>query len=294
MKVEVRLTLIDSLTQVCLDTGCIMFLIDRAFLKSQMLKILLKTLQTLINVRGIENSKHSCQEYAFIDLYLPGILINKSVVTHLTRDIHVVDDLRVKLLLGMNIMSSKRISTNVTKRLVTVDSCRDLLVKLSIIFKTDDRTRRVIHSKARVIIESHALLQISIRVTILSSDRDFSFESEYNDNTKDLQRHDAIYAHIVDCNMLFVHVRNDEDNSLIISRHTRLRTITEIEDESCYSANSEDHGLAGAKHWKSHSNVVVFTQQDSVRLINGITIYGNENSPICKELKEVCDSFTDL
>lgn len=43
--------------------------------------------------------------------------------------------------------------------------------------------------------------------------------------------------------MSFIHVKNDSVNLLIISCHTRLHLMTEIEDEECYVANSKNHEL---------------------------------------------------
>lgn len=243
MKVQVRLTCNDSLTQICLDIDCTMSLINRSFFKSHVLETLIKILQKSINVREIDSFKHQCQKYVFIDLYLSDTVEDKLAMTHFTRDAHIVNNLKAKLLLSMNIMSSERIFIDIANRLIIVNSCQNLRIELSVTSRANDRIRRVIHFKNRIVIKSRALVQISIRSANLSNERDFCFELEYNDNTKELQQHDAIYAHIVDCNMSFVHVRNDSDNSLIISRHTRLRTVVEVEDESCYVVDSENHEL---------------------------------------------------
>ena len=56
---------------VCLDTGCIMTLIDRDFLKEVTPDAIMKKMASPMSVRGVGPRKHSSIDYVTINLYFP-------------------------------------------------------------------------------------------------------------------------------------------------------------------------------------------------------------------------------
>ena len=70
---QASLGALDSpLVPVCLDTGCAMSLIDRGFLLEHCPDVKIYTMGTPMEVRGIGSDSHSANQYARIDLFLPG------------------------------------------------------------------------------------------------------------------------------------------------------------------------------------------------------------------------------
>lgn len=84
---------------MCLDTGCTMNLIDRQ-LQQQCPGIEIRTMATPMEVSGIGPSSHAANQYALVDIYLPG---NNGRTAHSKREVHLVDSLKANLLIGIDI-----------------------------------------------------------------------------------------------------------------------------------------------------------------------------------------------
>lgn len=108
----------------CLNTGCTMSLIDRQFPKEHLPDICIQKTPKRMTVRGIQDRTHERHEFIFLSLYLPGTSSDgKSVFSHITTEIHLVDDLRAKILLRMDIIGPERISTDIPARRTILGSC---------------------------------------------------------------------------------------------------------------------------------------------------------------------------
>lgn len=139
-------------------------------------------------------------------------------------------------------------------------------------------------------IDPHTIAFVPVKLASLPKGQDFSFNPEYNGNTEKLRQNGAIYAYIVDSNMSRVQVRNDSDVPVVIPRHSRIGTVHDYDEEGCYMIDSDSHGLAAA--WKPNG-VRVSESEASIKLTNGITIYGEESSKTAA-LRKVCEAFPNI
>ena len=89
-----------------LNFGCAVNLIDRIFLTKAYSKLSIKTITSPITIREIGSNKHETSEYVITPLYFP----DEDATTILTsREIHIVDNLKINLLIDINIMISEKI-----------------------------------------------------------------------------------------------------------------------------------------------------------------------------------------
>ena len=87
-------------------------------------------------------------------------------------------------------------------------------------------------------------MTISIQTEFsLSTNQDFIFTSIYSE----------IYAHLIDANIQFVHLKNDSNQSIHINFKNCLEKITEIKEKHCYLVNKNSHSLAVLKFIKLFS-----------------------------------------
>lgn len=63
-----------------------------------------------IPVRGIGFTIHKCKEFAVIDLYIPGKDSRTAKITH---EVHLINDLKAKLLIGVDIMGLESIVADI-------------------------------------------------------------------------------------------------------------------------------------------------------------------------------------
>ena len=159
---------------------------------------------------------------------------DKSIVASFSRRVYLVDDLKTKILIENDILSTKRIVLNLDKEQMIIDSYQDIIVQMYIVNRTDSSTKRAIISKDTVTISTNSIKTMSFRLRdkqALSNDRDFMFIFKYID---DLDYESDVLSYIVDANIAVVQIRNTSDKSFFLSAKYRLDAMQEYKKEECY------------------------------------------------------------
>ncbi|SLM33512.1 reverse partial [Lasallia pustulata] len=247
---------------ICVDSGCTMSLIDRAFLKETLPKTKILQVDRPIGIRGIGSTRYSSDEYVILDVFLDGTINNAPARAHMRREAHVVDSLKAKFLMGVDILVPERICLNLSEGKMVVQSCKDLVAPIQITAKDNVRVRRIVRTEKRLVIPPGSVYKVPVEVQgqMPLPDRDFLFEPDL----------EGAYAHIVDSTVPFICVKNSSWKEKILPRHTRVGTVTEYEEEECYPVDVEDHSLAA-----KYTPVEVDVSKPETKLANGVTIYGD-------------------
>ncbi len=168
---------------VCADIECTMSLSDREFIESITLNFATKIrkLTSLILIRDIENKIHNSNEYILMNNFIKETLLNDtSAITFFQREFHLMNDLKMKMLIDIDILSSKRIQINLNDRILQINSCQDIIIKINIVTWKKANLKRIVRSQEKIIISSHVFLKILVKIKDLSKNWDFIFESEYD------------------------------------------------------------------------------------------------------------------
>ena len=222
---------------VCLNTGCLVTLIDRAFLASQSPNVKIAQMASPLSVRGIGFNKHSTSDYALVSIYIPGTNASGNRVKALiTRKAHVVENLKAKMLIGMNIMGPESMDISVAKKEVYIGSCKTSS-PINITARGQN-IQRAVHAQRSIVIPPNSQIAVPVQFALIPESRDFLFEP-----AKGMARV-ALFAHIVDANMDHILARNDTNKPVTIRRQARLGNLAEIDYENCYHADSGVADLA--------------------------------------------------
>lgn len=87
--------------------------------------------------------------------------------------------------------------------------------------------------------------------------------------------------------MSFLQLRNDGDTKIVLSKHTRLGVIDEIEEERCYIIKKDAHDLAARKV----PPIKMAQGQPATKLPNSLKIYGLSYSLHFKQLSQAYTAF---
>src|SRR5436190_11301128 len=132
-------------------------------------------------------------------------------------------------------------------------------------------------------------MTISIQTEFsLSTDQDFIFTSIYLE----------AYAHLVDTNIQFMHLKNNSNQSIHINFKNCLEKITEMKEKHCYLVNENSHSLAALKSVKlsskcehsEHSHSTINSRED-VSISFSIKIHQNIKSD---QLKEIVNRYSNI
>ncbi len=192
-----------------------------------------------IIVKSIETATHNCFEYVRLKLFISE---SKEIIK-LSRQAHVVNNLRVKFLMKMNILESKEIILNLRRRKMTLTLCDNVKVDIRIttIAMNVTSINRVILIERLVFISAKFIVSVSIRMKKTLLDRDFLFQSISRE--LNLELIDDVMTHVVDAHTTFVQIANSTDKLVMISRKTRLDRIMNYEEHECYVTNSSKTSL---------------------------------------------------
>ena len=190
---------------------------------------------TLVEVLGISLDKHRTDEYIITSIYILGKAKNGTIATAklAPREIHIVDNLRANILIGMDIITPKGIDILASKRVAYITSC-DIKAPIKVL-STRPPVRRVISAKKAIVIPPQSIGIVAIHhLTLL--ERDFLFEL-YNTKL-------SIYTSLVDNDISLVLVKNESEKAIKVPRNMRLGEIREVEFNRCYYISSEQEDVA--------------------------------------------------
>ena len=149
---------------------------------------------TSIVVRKFEVNKHFTDQYAVLFMYFnEKNKHDKNVRVKITKKIHLIDDLKVNILLENDVLRSKLFDICMSFDTVYIESC-DVIISIKISNHKVFQSKSV-HSTKVKIISTHSKRLIFIHKTD-SCDRDYLFEST--------EINFPIYAYLIDVNINFI------------------------------------------------------------------------------------------
>ena len=83
-------------------------------------------------VYGIGPRSHKCNKYTTITLYIPGTVGNKPAIASITHQLHIVDDLQAKVLVGIDILGPEQAIINIDRQKLTLPLYNDIQADLTI------------------------------------------------------------------------------------------------------------------------------------------------------------------
>ena len=296
--------------QICLDSGYTMSLGDRKFLRRLIpnFESKVKTMASPIPVRGVGSKIHHTNQFVVIEICIQDTLPDgTTAIAKIQREVHIVEDLKVNILIGVDILAPERMLVDLDTRPVTIRTCRNLTASITIMTRDNPNTQRLVRAKTHTVVPPFSYLQVSVKVKDFPKDRDFIFEPGYDNN---LGEKGGLYTHVVDVALSFVHLRNDTNRAVTIQRHARLGMIMEFNENGCFLANPVDHPLALSRpSWKSKlftgtaalasifpgavTNKVTSAKtkvgSSETTLPNGVTVFGTP--VVAEQLATLVESF---
>ena len=275
--------------EIYLNTSYGVTLGDKQWLKELPDEIAMAKMTSPLRVRGVGSIKHETAEYVIADLYFSGTdSQGNKVLACLRREIHIVDDLRAKLLIGNDIIDPEGIVVDVVNKSAFIGSCK---IKIEIFARPrGEFIKKKIHVKSATLVPSHSNVILPTKFIDLPENRDFLFELITQANF-------TLFAHLVDHIMTGVLVRNEIDSLIQVSRKLKLGNVLEMDYEKCFQASIEpDFAMTIPKASKEYpskefleslkeipnssrktlNDTSAFFSRRETRLFNGVMVYGND------------------
>ena len=121
--------------KIMIDNECVVFLIDEIYFQQILFAKKFIKMIFFINVRKIKNVFRENDFYLFLNLYLNEIFKKSSTNEYFRKKIHIVNDLKCKIFLNMNILKIKQMIFNMKNKIINFFTCKNLIVFIRIISK---------------------------------------------------------------------------------------------------------------------------------------------------------------
>jgi hypothetical protein len=253
-----RISKNESLNELCANFECIMSLIDRAYLMKILSEILIHDVENSVTIRDIDIATHNCFEYVTLELFISDYIRNsrsKDIAT-LTRQAHVVNNLRAKFLMSMNILESEKIILNISRRKMILSLCENLKIDIRVISKLDSRVKRVILAERLVTVSIRTIVAVFIKMKNKTvSERDYLFQSVSRE--LNLESKNDVMTHTMNVDLAAVQICNVTNKSIVISRKTRLERLMKYEKHECYVTDATKTSLTADSFWRKTAIMII-------------------------------------
>ena len=185
-------------------------------------------------IREIDDREFFSADYVNLDFYIDDKIKNKSIIVYIKRDVHIVDNLKIKMLIDSDIICSKKMIVDLQKRKVTIVNC-DLTISI-ICTSTTSRVNQIFRFKQIVIISAHTIMIVSFKFQNdqfdLSIERNYIFQ--FHVIFINLNAEKNVMTHVMNNNFSFVHVRNATNKFIILSKHIKLSRLFDYNEKDYY------------------------------------------------------------
>lgn len=240
--IETVISKLASIKHVCVDIDCTMSLIKKNWLLQQQSSIKVNTSSSLIFVREIDDKVHSSSNFVKLSMYISEVNVKESTMTQITQTFHLIDKLRVKMLINMNVIESEDEIIDLSARRFRL-TC-EVIVELKITSSTS-RVDRAVRVHYQITVLLYSIMNVSVRVrekNVQSAKRDYVFHSQITSLNLDIE--DNVLAHIVDVNIFMIQIRNVTKKSVVLLKNVRLEKMLNYTEKDCYATNLADAHLA--------------------------------------------------
>ncbi|KAI0996568.1 hypothetical protein K3495_g11612 [Podosphaera aphanis] len=223
----------NSLTWVYLDSGCTMTLIDRNFLLQACPKIKLSIMPTPMMVRGIGSHVHDASHFANLDIFFPD---GKGNAGHIKRELHVVNNLPAKILLGIDIMTPEGWCVDFGSETLSLPHCANIQVPILTRSKVPEPRTAQIFTEHRLKGPAHSRLLVSILgkdgAPLELPDCDLIFQPKQNQAL-------TTFAHLVSKHTNKILVQNNTNGSYSLPEGALFGEIIDVEVDNVIEISPE-------------------------------------------------------
>ena len=196
-------------------------------------------------MRDIDNVIIFSSEYIMLKIIVRDIFEGRAILDKLRKQIYIVDELKINMLLKSDILSSEKMMINYHYEVLILHCCRDMIVTMTVI-SIKQKVNRMIQIFIKIVIPIYFNIMIFVRFrddnNELFKNRDYMFFS-YQQISSRFNVERNILSHIINVNMCVVQINNILDISIIIDKNFRLNIVYDYEKEEYYAMIVENNHL---------------------------------------------------
>lgn len=233
-----KLTLKDLDHKHCMNSEIFMSLVDRIFLIKHLSKAPIYQVTSSIKIKGIGARMHDSSNHVIIDLLLFETIKNDIAIACLTAKFHLINNLKANVLVKINVMSSKDIILDCDKKSMSISTCNNIKVPMSV-RKKGASINRSMRAVIQTIISAEVAMTILIKLRRLelSKNRDYTF---YSKETRLLGPKGGFFTHVTDANLMAIQVQNISRRPYVMPKNFKIGHLRDYDKKEYFLATLKD------------------------------------------------------
>ena len=130
-----------------MNSRCSIIIDDKQFILFKISNAKIHIMSILLSIKEVDNKIIQSIEYVVVSVYFKDKYNNKSIIVEVIMKIHLIDDLKVKLLIDVNIINSEDIILNFLKNRLIIESCQNFEIIIKSKTRSNSNTRRIVRIK---------------------------------------------------------------------------------------------------------------------------------------------------
>ena len=114
-------------------------------------------------------------DYLILNIYIKEKIDFKNAIIHIHRELYIINDLKIKILLKMNIIIFKRIIIDINVKIFRINNYKNFIIDFNIIIKNNKRIRKILKIEKKIIIEINTIIKVFINFFKKLFNRDYLF-----------------------------------------------------------------------------------------------------------------------
>ena len=169
---------------------------------------------------------------------------------------HLVENLKAKLLIGMDVMGHEGFRLDFDAKTIRIPSCMGIEIPIAIHSNPQHAVQRAVYAAEHTVIPPRSVVCVPARVqSALPEDRGYVFEGRH--------RQAAFYSHLVEANFSRVQAVNDTGNPVTLRRRDRIGTLYEADMPMACAVESVQANREDADECAKYAAMVMKKQYDT-------------------------------
>ena len=277
--------------KLCINSETFMSLINRAFLTKQLFYIIKHKTIFSIKIKNIKFAIHNNSKYVILDLYMSEKCQKNSAIAHFKTKFHIINEIKINMLIKMNVMNSKRINLNFENKIMIIFTCRNIQISINFHQKKISVNRTVrIAIQITMSIEKTIAVSIRIKNAQISKNRDYNFFSKMKRMLKFEKKY---FVHITSLNLVAVQVRNISNRSYTISKNFKIEHLRDFDEKDCFMTTFENNHLTVTSSQIMNVKKTLKSKNFmKITFANEITVY--EDEAIVKKIQTIIEKISEI
>ena len=145
------------------------------------------------------------------------------------------------MFININIIKLKEITSDFQIDKLIINNCDVIVSLICQSFRNYCCINRIMNIQHAIIISTHIIVEMFFKLKNFSklfTEKNFFFQS--NSVFFQLNKENDVMTYVLNVKIIFVHVRNAIDKSILLSRHIKLNRIINFKKKDCYATNIID------------------------------------------------------